>query len=100
MRITTPTAMVAVASCGRPAAIIEKRRPAVSEPTSQYAQTKGLCINSFDQKSPLNPNVISKKIAVAATEIPSDACHVLFRNARKPNNRSDYGKNSEAIKHS
>src|SRR5262245_212223 len=77
-----PRAMVQVGNCGRGPDAIEKRRPAVSEPTSQYAQTKGRCINSSALPKislRLRPKVISNRIATAATEIPSGVCQVLRR---------------------
>src|SRR6266480_6437860 len=82
---TMPTATAQVGGCGRRPVAIEKRRPAVSEPTSQYAQTKGRCINSSGVPNialPLRTKVISNRRATAATEIDSDTCHVLHRIAR------------------
>src|SRR4029450_10742181 len=95
-----PTAMAQVGSCARRLAAIEKRRPAASEPTSQYAQTKGRCINSSRLPKialPLRPKVINNKIATVATEIVSDTCHVLHHTETSQTNGATTAKIPKAL---
>ena len=74
------------------------KRAACSKRTHQPIRPdKGPMYQSVDLKSPLKPNVISKKITIAATEIPSDACHILRRSARSQTSWSQYGENSQTV---